>query len=117
MDQLKRETWQCVILWEFEVQAGKEKEFETMYGPEGAWARFFRRGDGYIGTELVRDTGRTGRYLTLDFWISQERYEAIRKENRREYKAIDQKCEALTQSEREIGSFVRAIGSSRKDYL
>jgi heme-degrading monooxygenase HmoA len=117
MNQLRHETWQYIILWEFEVRVGKEKEFEKMYGSEGAWAQLFRRDDGYHGTELVRDAGKTNRYFTLDFWISQEKYEAFRKENREEYKAIDQECEALTHSEREIGNFVRTVTSPRKGYL
>jgi heme-degrading monooxygenase HmoA len=117
MNQLKSEAWQCVIVWEFEVQVGKGKTFEGMYGPEGAWSQLFRRDDGYVGTELVRDAGKTSRYLTLDFWISRERYDAFRKENRHEYKALDQECEALTHSEREIGSFVRSGRSSRNCYL
>lgn len=117
MNQPRHETWQYVILWEFEVRVGKENEFEKMYGPEGAWAQLFRRDDGYVGTELVRDAGENNRYLTLDFWISQERYETFCRENWQDYKAIDQKCEALTESERQIGSFVRTLDSSRRGYL
>ena len=29
------------------------EQFEDVYGPEGEWARFFRGGCGYIGTELL----------------------------------------------------------------
>jgi heme-degrading monooxygenase HmoA len=117
MNQPQCETWQYVVVWEFEVQVGKDKDFEARYGPKGAWAQLFRRDDAYVGTELVRDTGKSNRYLTLDFWISRERYEAFRKENHQEYVAIDQECEDLTHSEREIGSFVRAISSPRTGYL
>jgi hypothetical protein len=70
-----------------------------------------------LGQELVRDASKNNRYLTLDFRVSQEKYEAVRKENRQEYETIDQECEALTSSEREIGRFVRAGSSPGKGYL
>ena len=117
MNQPQHETWQYVIVWEFEVWAGKEEHFEVRYGPEGTWAQLFRHDDAYIGTELVRDAGKRNRYLTLDFWISRERYEAFREQNHLEYIAVDQECEDLTHSEREIGGFVRAISPPRNTYL
>jgi hypothetical protein len=44
-----------VSLCEFRVNTGFVFEFEKAYGPDGDWARLFRRGDGYLGTELLRD--------------------------------------------------------------
>jgi hypothetical protein len=82
-----------------------------MYGSEGSWTQLFRHDSGHVRTELVREVGKAGRCLTLDFWISQNRYETFRKENRHEYKALDQECEALTRSEREVGSFVRVLNA------
>src|SRR5947209_2755150 len=55
-----------VIIWEFYVKRGNERAFEEAYGPQGAWARFFRRGEGYLGTELLRNVGQSGRYVTID---------------------------------------------------
>ena len=39
----------------FSYEASDVDEFVRVYGPEGDWAAFFRRGRGYIGTELLRD--------------------------------------------------------------
>lgn len=44
-----------VIVWEFHASEGKEKEFERVYGSGGAWADFFKRGKGYVRTELLRE--------------------------------------------------------------
>jgi hypothetical protein len=44
--------------------------------------------------------------VTLDFWKSKEAYDKFRKQHLPEYKALDKKCEASTESEREIGNFV-----------
>lgn len=98
-----------VIVWKFRVRSGKRREFERVYGPKGAWAKFFRSGNGYIRTELVRDLKTPRRYLTLDFWGTREAYLRFRKENRAEYHAIDQKCLSLTEGEVLIGEFQRSI--------
>jgi len=94
-----------VILWEFQARGGQEAEFERAYGPEGVWAKFFRSGDGYLGTELWRDQDRPGRYVTVDRWTTSEAYETFRAAHPDEYKAIDARCEMLTEREAHLGSF------------
>ena len=32
-----------VIVWEFHVREGQEREFEDVYGPSGEWAHLFAR--------------------------------------------------------------------------
>jgi heme-degrading monooxygenase HmoA len=101
---------EVVIVWEFRVRSGKGREFERIYGSDGVWAKFFRRGKGYIRTELVRDLKTPRRYLTLDFWKSREAYLRFKKENRVEYRAIDERCGSLTEDEVKIGEFHGAVG-------
>lgn len=96
-----------LVIWEFRVLRGKEDQFEQAYGPKGVWADFFRTGEGYLGTELVRDATLPGRYVTLDFWTSQKLYEQFRAQNAARYESIDAECEAMTGSEMEIGRFAR----------
>ena len=96
-----------VVVWEFQVKAGKGDEFERIYGPDGEWAKFFRRGEGYLRTELIRDLEAEGRYLTIDFWVSRETYLRFSTENGAEYRAIDEKCESLTEAEALLGTFER----------
>ncbi|MEX0674397.1 MAG: antibiotic biosynthesis monooxygenase [Gaiellaceae bacterium] len=69
----------------FSYEARELAEFERVYGPEGAWAEFFRRGAGYVGTELLRDPESPSRYLVLDRWESAEAYNAFVEANRTEY--------------------------------
>jgi len=99
--------WGYVIIWEFFVRAGNERRFEQVYGPRGEWAEFFRTGTGFVRTELNRDFQVSRRYVTLDFWTSREAYSIFREANLATYTAIDQRCEALTESETELGSFER----------
>lgn len=86
-------------LWTFEVAPGRTGDFERVYGPDGDWARLFARSAGYLGTELLKDSLRAGRYLTIDRWTSGSAFEAFKQEWKAEYAALDQACEALTVSE------------------
>ena len=94
-----------VVIWEFQVRPGAEVEFERIYGPTGEWVQLFRRGDGYIRTELLRDREVWGRYLVLDHWGSAAQYDAFRAAHDSEYSALDQRCETLTLRETRIGNF------------
>ncbi len=98
-----------VIVWEFRVRTGKQREFDRVYGPDGDWARLFRTGKGYICTELVRDLKTPRRYLTIDHWASREAYQRFKKENRTEYQAIDERSASLTDGEIMIGEFQKSF--------
>ena len=99
--------WGFVVVWEFRPRPGAEARFEEAYGPEGVWARLFRRDEGFVGTELTRDNEERRRFLTMDFWVSKQAYEAFRASHTSEYEAIDAECEGFTESETEIGRFER----------
>jgi len=110
----KQDAWQLLVIWEFTVQPGKEKLFEQIYGPEGDWTQCFRQANGFVRTELSRDLNEPRRYMTLDFWESYAAYETFKLQHAVEYKAIDQRCESLTEQEREIGKFERAATEIRE---
>jgi len=74
-----------VIALVFSYEVRDTTEFERVYGPDGDWAQFFRRGRGYVGTELLRDLESPGRYLVVDRWESAEAYNAFVSGHRDEY--------------------------------
>jgi heme-degrading monooxygenase HmoA len=92
-----------VIVWEFVVRAGHEREFEAVYGPTGAWATLFSKSPEHVGVELLRDTTTAGRYLTIDRWRSADAFGRFRKAHLDEYEALDSLCAGLTEVERKIG--------------
>jgi 8-oxo-dGTP pyrophosphatase MutT (NUDIX family) len=94
-----------VIVWEFRVRAGREAEFESAYGPDGEWARLFRRDPAYRGTDLLRDGAAERRYLTIDRWASGAANDAFRERWRSEYEALDRRCESLTEHEAALGRY------------
>jgi len=94
-----------LVLWEYEVKSGSEKQFEDVYGPAGDWARLFRIHSHYRETRLLRDPFRSNVYLTLDFWASRDSYEKFLATHKVEYQAIDALGESLTASERRVGAY------------
>jgi heme-degrading monooxygenase HmoA len=94
-----------VVLWQFRSLVGRQSEFERAYGPSGEWAQLFRRGDGYLGTELLRRADDSGEYLVLDRWASRGAYEAFRARWSSEYRRLDRRLEEITEEEALIGAF------------
>jgi antibiotic biosynthesis monooxygenase len=100
-----------LVLWEFDVKQGCAERFESVYGPDGDWARLFRRDPAYLRTLLLRDAFRERIYLTCDFWENREAYKAFLLANSDAYQALDRICEGLTLAERKIGAFERIADS------
>ena len=93
------------ILWRFEIKSGREAEFERAYGSDGDWARFFSKGAGFIGVELLRDRHNPLTYVTIDRWEKAEDYAAFSKEHEVEYKKIDQGMGDMMVREEHMGDF------------
>lgn len=75
-------------------------EFELAYGAQGDWARLFAAGEGYRGTQLLRDHADPLRYLTLDFWSSREAHDGSRGQHRSEYELLDARAASNSQPAR-----------------
>ena len=91
-------------VWAFRPAYGREAEFHRAYGPDGDWARLFRRAHGFAGTELLSPTDG-GTCVTIDRWSGQEDWERFRREFAAEYEALDRALEGLCAEERQIGEF------------
>jgi heme-degrading monooxygenase HmoA len=100
-------------LWEFSVRPGRQAEFESGYGPEGAWALLFRRARGYLGTELLRDRADPLRYVTIDRWESADAFRAFRDAFAAEYAQLDREFEALTAREAPLGEYALPAAKGR----
>lgn len=99
-----------VIVWEFRIKPEVEDEFMEQYGPEGIWARLFKQSQGYLKTELLRDVTDNRRFLTLDYWKSEEEFSRFHKQHSAEYERLDKKLQGLTEDERRLGAF-DSVGS------
>jgi heme-degrading monooxygenase HmoA len=93
------------IVWEFIVREESVEEFQAAYGPQGSWAELFKRGDGFLGTVLLRSDQAQNKFLTIDRWQDEASYESFRQEFATEYAELDARLEGLTVSETRIGAF------------
>jgi heme-degrading monooxygenase HmoA len=90
----------------YEVDAARAGAFEAAYGPDGDWARFFRDGEGYLGTDLWRAAEEDPRrYLLVDRWRSAADYGAFLAANEEEYRRRGREAEALYRSETALGRY------------
>jgi heme-degrading monooxygenase HmoA len=92
-----------ICVWEFMVTEGAERDFERIYGMDGAWMELFRQSPDYISTELFHDTADTRRYLTIDRWKSKSAFDDLKRRWRDQYLTLDGRCNCLIDSERLIG--------------
>jgi hypothetical protein len=99
-----------VRICEFHARAGLEDEFERIYGPEGEWVQLFRQSRAFLRTELNRDLELKGRYLTVDYFVSEAAYLEFVQEFCAEYDALERRSEAVRASENAIGSFINYGG-------
>ena len=68
-----------MIVREFQVRAGSEKDFELVFGPGGVWAALAQtRSEGYVRTELQAASLEDRKFRVLDYWQSHWDFEAFR---------------------------------------
>ena len=63
------------VVWQFDVEPGRETEFEQFYGANGEWTALNRRSRSYIGSAFLRDQNRAARYLMIEYWSEMVVYE------------------------------------------
>ena len=76
------------IVWQFEVKAGSEHDFERFYGDEGEWTAVNRHSRSYLGTSFLRDQSRSTRYLVIEYWSEMVVYEQHKAYKRDELEAL-----------------------------
>ncbi len=92
-------------IWAYRVKLDSLDAFLEHYAPDGRWVELFRRAEGYLGTELLRDRAEAYRYVTIDRWSSAKAFTEFRSTFAREFEQLDRHCESFTAEEREIGTF------------
>jgi len=101
-------------VWEFYVKPKCEIPFETLNGPDGKWAEFFRNSPDFYGTYfkkmemMLKDEKSARRYLTHDRWTSEEAFSRYIEEtefNQKEFQRLSQKNSELIVGKEELGWF------------
>lgn len=94
-----------VYIWEYKVKGEHLEEFKGAYGPAGDWVQMFRRGKGFMATELHQDITDPLRFLTVDYWNSKEDRDNFQNQFSKEFEELDERCENFTEQEKLIGDF------------
>lgn len=100
-------------IWAYRVKLDSLDAFLEHYAPDGRWVELFRRAEGYLGTELLRDRADANRYVTIDRWSSAKAFAEFRSTFASEFEQLDRHCESFTTEEREIGTFRPVKGRDR----
>ena len=59
------------IMWQFDIKAGNEAEFERFCGASGEWTAANRHSRSFLGTSFLRGSPvepQTSRYVVVEYW-------------------------------------------------
>jgi hypothetical protein len=93
------------IMWQFDVKAGHEKEFEQLYGSEGAWTAMNRHTRSYLGSSFLNDQNLASRYVLIEYWSEMVVAEPARGVRGTAVAAFEQQRTALIESIQPMGVF------------
>ena len=93
------------IVWQFDVRPGREKEFEDLYGADGAWTQLSRRSREYLGSSFLRDIALDRRYLLVEYWGEMVIYEKHLADFSREVEALERQRALLVERAEPAGVF------------
>jgi heme-degrading monooxygenase HmoA len=82
-------------VWTYDVPADSIAGFIEAYGSAGDWAKLFARADGFVRTELYRDTDAPTRFVTIDEWVSEAAWRAFADRWGAAYAELDARLEPL----------------------
>jgi quinol monooxygenase YgiN len=92
-------------IWDYEVRDNFIGQFKDAYGPDGEWAKLYKKCSGYIKTDLLQDLDNPNRFITIDCWQSHTALDSMIHIVAPEYEYLEKRCEAFTTSENHIGIF------------
>jgi hypothetical protein len=93
------------IMWQFDVKAGRESEFEELYGADGAWTAMNRQTRSYLGSSFLNDQNRPSRYIVIEYWSEMLVSEPARGSRATAVAAFEEKRTALVEAVEPIGVF------------
>ena len=63
------------VVWQFEVQPGREDDFERLHGADGDWTSLSRRSRSFLGSSFLKELANPRRYLLVEYWSEMFVYE------------------------------------------
>jgi hypothetical protein len=93
------------VVWQFQVKAGKQQEFEQFYGADGEWSMLARRSRSFLGSSFLRDQATNTSYLLVEYWSEMVVYERHRRSYVTDLSTIEDRRDTLCDSIVPMGIF------------
>lgn len=93
------------LVWQFDVKAGQNDEFESLYGADGPWTALSRRSRSFLGSSFLRDLAMSNRYLVIEYWSEMVVYEKHHADFQDETEALERQRDALVAQAQPLGLF------------
>jgi hypothetical protein len=94
-----------LVIWEYEVAKENQEKFKRIYGVNGKWIKLFQQDDGFLGTDLLKKSGKQSGFITIDKWLNEIAYLKFLEEYKIKYNRLDKECESLILKEKFIGTY------------
>ncbi len=103
----------------FWVADGRRAEFEAVYGPGGIWVGLLSQADGYLKTEVRRESVDENRYRVRDFWSWHRDFEIFRSRQQARYERLESWvfAERLVERELFLGAYYEDGGDEDRSLL
>ena len=91
----------------FWVAAGRQADFEAVFATSGIWSEFLSQSQGFLRTELKRESVVERQYRVLDFWSTHLAFEAFRERFADKYERFSGwlSGEGLVEREQLVGTY------------
>jgi len=93
------------IMWQFDVKAGREAEFEQLYGVDGEWTALNRHTRSYLGSSFLHDQSRASRYIIIEYWSEMLVYEEHRASRSAVIDSLEKRSATLVDAAVPLGIF------------
>jgi quinol monooxygenase YgiN len=93
------------LVWQFDVKAGRNEEFEALYGADGPWTSLSRRSRSFLGSSFMRDLAISNRYLVIEYWSEMVVYERHHADFEDEVQALERQRAELLEASLPLGLF------------
>jgi len=93
------------VVWQFDVQEGKEEAFERFYGADGPWTAVSRRSRSFLGSSFLKDLAQPDRYVVVEYWSEMVVYERHHADFADEMLELEQQRAALVRAMHPLGLF------------
>jgi hypothetical protein len=81
-----------------------------VFSPDGIWARFLRRAEGFVATEVKGEPPDTGQYRVRDFWSGHRGFEVYRERFSEGFAQFDRQIvDELIEKQEFVGAYYEAV--------